>query len=55
MRLAGKVCIVIGSGSGIGRMGTPAEIAGGILFLARHESRFATGSILTVDGGMTAR
>jgi NAD(P)-dependent dehydrogenase (short-subunit alcohol dehydrogenase family) len=39
----------------LGRMGTPEEIAAGILFLASDESRFATGSILTLDGGMTAQ
>jgi NAD(P)-dependent dehydrogenase (short-subunit alcohol dehydrogenase family) len=38
----------------LNRLGTPEEIAAGILFLACDESRFATGSILTVDGGMTA-
>src|SRR6266446_6135218 len=30
-------------------------IAPGILFLASDESRFATGTILTLDGGMTAQ
>lgn len=39
----------------MGRLGTPDEIANGILFLACDESRFATGSILTLDGGMTAQ
>jgi meso-butanediol dehydrogenase / (S,S)-butanediol dehydrogenase / diacetyl reductase len=39
----------------LGRLGTPEEIAAGILFLASDESRFATGSILTLDGGMTAQ
>jgi NAD(P)-dependent dehydrogenase (short-subunit alcohol dehydrogenase family) len=39
----------------IGRMGTPEEIAAGILFLASDESRFATGTILTLDGGWTGR
>ncbi len=39
----------------MGRLGTPEEIAAGILFLAADESRFATGSILTIDGGMTAQ
>lgn len=37
------------------RLGNPEEIARGILFLASGESSFCTGSILTVDGGMTAR
>ncbi|HEX8166596.1 MAG TPA: SDR family oxidoreductase [Beijerinckiaceae bacterium] len=39
----------------LNRLGTPEEIAAGILFLASDESRFATGSILTIDGGMTAQ
>jgi NAD(P)-dependent dehydrogenase (short-subunit alcohol dehydrogenase family) len=39
----------------LGRLGTPEEIAAGILFLASDESRFATGSILTIDGGMSAQ
>ena len=37
------------------RLGTPEEIAYGILYLASDESSFVTGSMLTVDGGMTAR
>ncbi len=39
----------------LGRLGAPEEIAAGILFLASDESRFATGTILTIDGGMTAQ
>jgi len=39
----------------LGRLGTPEEIATGMLFLASDESRFATGTILTIDGGMTAQ
>src|SRR5438876_107046 len=39
----------------LGRLGTAEEIAAGILFLASDESRFATGTILTLDGGMTAQ
>lgn len=35
----------------MGRMGEPDEIAEAILFLASHRSRFATGSVLTIDGG----
>lgn len=36
------------------RMGSPEEIASGILYLASDEASFCTGTILTVDGGMTA-
>ena len=39
----------------VGRLGTPEEIAAGILFLASDESRFAHGTILTIDGGFTAQ
>jgi NAD(P)-dependent dehydrogenase (short-subunit alcohol dehydrogenase family) len=36
------------------QMGTPEDIANMILFLASDESKFATGAMFTVDGGMTA-
>lgn len=36
------------------RMGRPEEIAAGILFLASDEAPYATGSILSIDGGYTA-
>ena len=39
----------------MGRLGTPEEIATSMLFLACDDSSFATGSMLTVDGGMTAQ
>ena len=39
----------------VGRLGTPEEIAAGILFLASDESGFAHGTILTIDGGFTAQ
>jgi meso-butanediol dehydrogenase / (S,S)-butanediol dehydrogenase / diacetyl reductase len=40
--------------SPMGRMGRPEEIAEAIAFLASRRSSFATGSILTVDGGSSA-
>ena len=39
----------------LGRMGTPEDIAAGILYLAADESSFVTGSELVIDGGMTAQ
>lgn len=37
-----------------GRMGTPAEVAGGIAFLASPEARFVNGSVFVMDAGLTA-
>lgn len=39
----------------IGRIGTPLDIARGILFLASDDSGFMTGSALVIDGGLTAQ
>lgn len=39
----------------IGRLGTPEEIARAALYLASDDSSFFTGSIIAVDGGMTAQ
>ncbi len=40
--------------SPMNRLAQPVEIAEAILWLASGEASYATGSILTVDGGMTA-
>ena len=39
----------------IGRMGTPADIAKGIVFLASDDAAFMTGAGLVMDGGITAQ
>lgn len=38
----------------MGRMGTPDEVAAGIVYLSAPAASFVTGSELVVDGGMTA-
>lgn len=39
----------------IGRIGTPEEIASAVLFCAGPGASFMTGSVMTVDGGLTAK
>ncbi len=39
----------------MGRLGSPEEIAHGIVYLASDESSYVTGSELVIDGGMTAQ
>jgi len=43
------------SGHPIGRLGTPDDIARGIVFLASDDAAFMTGAGLVVDGGLTAQ
>ena len=38
----------------LGRIAQPEEIANAALFLASNEASFVTGSVLVVDGGLTA-
>ena len=37
----------------LGRAGRPEDVEGIMVYLASDESRYATGSIFRVDGGMT--
>ena len=39
----------------MGKVGTPEDIAYGVLYLASDESSFVTGSELVIDGGTTAQ
>ena len=39
----------------VGHIGTPEDVAFGVLYLASDESKFVTGSELVIDGGYTAR
>ncbi|WP_298597122.1 3-oxoacyl-ACP reductase [uncultured Limnohabitans sp.] len=39
----------------LGRLATPEDVAGPVLFLASDWSRFVTGQVLTVDGGLVMR
>jgi len=37
-----------------GRLGTPAEVAGGIAYMAGDDGRFFNGSVMVMDAGLTA-
>ncbi len=41
----------IAKGTPLGRLATPQDIAGGVLFFASDLSRFVTGQTLVIDGG----
>jgi NAD(P)-dependent dehydrogenase (short-subunit alcohol dehydrogenase family) len=36
----------------LSRIGTPAEVAGAVAFLAGEDASFVTGAALVVDGGL---
>lgn len=38
----------------VGRLGTPEEVSACVRFLVSEEAGYVTGSVLTVDGGLTA-
>jgi NAD(P)-dependent dehydrogenase (short-subunit alcohol dehydrogenase family) len=38
----------------VGRLGRPEDIAGAAVYLAGPDASFITGSVLVVDGGITA-
>jgi glucose 1-dehydrogenase len=37
----------------LGRLGTPEDVAGLVVFLASPESAYVTGSTYLIDGGLT--
>jgi 2-deoxy-D-gluconate 3-dehydrogenase len=39
----------------VGRLGTPKDLVGAMLFLASEEARYVTGTTLVVDGGWLGR
>ncbi|MET0821379.1 MAG: SDR family NAD(P)-dependent oxidoreductase [Aeromicrobium sp.] len=44
-----------GAAAPLGRMGSPADIAGAISFLASDDASFVTGTSILVDGGLMAK
>lgn len=43
------------SHTALNRLGTPADIAAGVAYLASDDAAFVTGHVMVVDGGLTAR
>jgi len=50
-----QLSAAIARGVPLRRLGEPKDIANSMLFLASDEAQWMTGSIMTIDGGLTAR
>ncbi len=48
-----RVLADMGEGLPIRRIGTPEELAAAVVFMASEPARYITGTVLSVDGGMT--
>jgi NAD(P)-dependent dehydrogenase (short-subunit alcohol dehydrogenase family) len=51
---SGEIMRAMVAGSGLGRIGTPEEIAAAVGFLLGRDASFITGTDLLVDGGVVA-
>jgi NAD(P)-dependent dehydrogenase (short-subunit alcohol dehydrogenase family) len=49
--LRGKAAVVTGANKGIGRMGTPDEVADVVAFIVSERASWVTGACIVVDGG----
>jgi 3-oxoacyl-[acyl-carrier protein] reductase len=52
-RPVNRVLADMGESLPIRRIGTPDEFAAAVVFLASEPARYITGTVLSVDGGMT--
>ncbi len=53
MRVLGEeTCRLVEEEIPVGRLGTPADVANAVAFLAKDESAYITGQVLSVNGGM---
>jgi NAD(P)-dependent dehydrogenase (short-subunit alcohol dehydrogenase family) len=49
--LRGKAAVVTGANKGIGRMGTPDEVADVVAFIVSERATWVTGACIVVGGG----